>query len=296
MAYKYSVAGLTLGFLGCNAYDDTEEIFQAVKEAGYDGIDLFDFAEKRDVEKIKRTAASTGLKIPEVAGDWAGPDKDLAGEDEGARKKGIQYGREVIDLCVAVGSPTLGFCLPQPAPAQACFTVLPIDILKKNLVNSLREICSYAASRGINVVIEPLNCYESYPCLINTISETMSVIEQVGCDNVGLQPDVFHMNIGEASVLEALRSAGKYAKHIHMNETNHFAFGTGHADFEGIFRTLKEIDFTGYITVYMPLVSRKLFNQGFRGPVDKGATPVPADLNAYLKNALDYLKKIESAV
>ena len=296
MAYKYSLAALTLGFLGYNAYDETEEVFKAVTEAGYDGIDLFDFAEKRDAERIKDAAASTGLKIPEVMGNWAGPDKDLACEDEGVRRKAIQYGKEVIDLCVELGSPTLGYCLPQPTPAEACFTILPIEILKNNLVNSLRKICSYAADRGINVVIEPLNCYESYPGLMNTISETMSVIKELGCDNVGLQPDVFHMNIGEASILNALGSVEKYVKHIHMNETNHFSFGAGHADLKGIFRTLKDIDFTGYITVYMPLVSRELFNLGLRGMVDRGTTPAKADLKSYLGSAIDHLKKIESSV
>lgn len=70
MTYKYTVAALTLGCLGYNAYDETEEVFKAVTETGYDGIDLFDFAEKRDLGKIKHAAASTGLKIPEVMGNW----------------------------------------------------------------------------------------------------------------------------------------------------------------------------------------------------------------------------------
>lgn len=296
MAYKYTVAALTLGFLGYNACDETEEVFKAVTETGYDGIDLFDFAEKRDLERIKRAAASTGLKIPEVMGNWGGADKDLACEDEGVRNRAIQYGKEVIDVCVELGSPTLGYCMPQPTSAEAPFTILPIEVLKKNLVNSLKAICNYAADHGIHVVIEPLNCYESYPCLMNTISETMSVINELGCDNVGLQPDVFHMNIGEASILNALRSGGTYVKHIHMNETNHFSFGAGHADLKGIFRTLKEIDFTGYITVYMPLVSRELFNLGFRDIVDKGITPAKADLKSYLGSAIDHLKRIERSV
>ena len=296
MAYKYSVAALTLGFLGYNACDETEEVFKAVTEAGYDGIDLFDFAEKRDVERIKRAAASTGLKIPEVMGNWGGPDKDLACEDAGVRRKAIQYGKEVIEMCVELGSGTLGYCLPQPTPAEACFTVLPIEVLKKNLVNSLKEICSYAADRGINVAIEPLNCYESYPCLMNTISETMSVIKELDCDNIGLQPDVFHMNVGEGSILDALRSAGKCVKHIHMNETNHFSFGAGHADLKGIYRTLKEIEFSGYITVYMPLVSRELFNLTFRGITDGAGKLSNNELKSYLSGAIDYLKKVELSI
>ena len=74
-----------------------------------------------------------------------------------------------------------------------------------------------------------------------------------------------------------------------------FSFGAGHADLKGIFQTLKEINFTGYVTVYMPLVSRELFNLGFRDMVDKGITPAKADLKSYLGNAIDHLKKIESS-
>lgn len=296
MAFKYTVAGLTLGFLGYNAYDETEEVFQTVKDTGYDGIDLFDFAEKRDVKRIKQASESADLKIPEIMGNWGGPNKDLACEDEDTRVKAIQYAKEVIDVCVEVGSPTLGYCLPQPVTPEPCFTILPIETLRANLVVSLREMCTYAAGRGIDVVIEPLNCYESYPCLMNTVDETMSVIRELRCDNVGIQPDVFHMNIGEASIPDAIRSAGKHLKHIHMNETDHFSFGSGHADFNGIFRTLKEMDFAGYITVYMPLVSRELFNAAFRGIVDGGSVPAKADLKSYLQRAIDYLKRIESSV
>ena len=295
MGHKYSVAALTLGFLGYNAYDETEEVFKGVKEAGYDGIDLFDFAEKRDVEKLKRSAESTGLKIPEVMGNWGGPGKDLACEDDQTRKKAVEYGKDVCDLCVAVGSPTLGYCLPQPATPEACFTIVPTDVLRRNLVLGLKEICEYAAGRGINVVIEPLNCYESYPGLMNTISQALSVISELGCDNVGLQPDVFHMNIGEAAILDALRSAGSYVKHVHMNETNHFGFGSGHTDFKGIYKTLKEMDFSGYITVYMPLVSRVLFNMTFRGIIDKGTDPAKVNLNTYFRSAIGYLKQIETS-
>lgn len=296
MDFTYTLGGLTLGFLGYNAYDETEEVFQAAKDAGYDGIDLFDFAEKRDIERIKKASQSTNLKIPEIMGNWGGPDRDLACVDESVREKAIQYAREVVDVCAEVGSPTLGYCLPQPGTPEPCFTILPVETLRANLVESLKEVCTYAANRGIDVVIEPLNCYESYPCLMNTVAETISVIEELACDNVGVQPDVFHMNIGEASVLDAIRSAGKRLKHLHMNETNHFSFGSGHADFKGIFRTLKEMDFSGYITVYMPLVSRKLFNMAFRGIVDEGSVPAKADLKSYLESAIGYLKDVETSV
>ena len=37
---------------------------------------------------------------------------------------------------------------------------------------------------------------------MNTLKETMDVIKDLDCDNIGLQPDVFHMNIGDDTYSE----------------------------------------------------------------------------------------------
>ena len=48
------------------------------------------------------------------------------------------------------------------------------------------------------MLIEPLNRYEiDY---INTLQEANEFIEQIGCDNVKILADLFHMNIEEKSI------------------------------------------------------------------------------------------------
>lgn len=296
MAFRYSVSALTLGFLGYDVLEEPDQILKAIKGAGYDGIDLFDDPKRRDANKLLQITESLGLKIPQVMGCWGGKDRDIAGENEKTRQKGIEYGKSTINYCIEVGSPTLGFCMPQPGVSEAPFSKLPVKTLRKNLVTGLKEICTYAAERGVSVALEPLNCYESYPCLMNTISEVLAVIREVSCSNVALQPDVFHMNIGEASITDALRQGEKYIRHIHMNETNHYRFGAGHADFKAILRTLKEISFAGYVTIYMPLVTRELFNMTFRGMLESGKRPARPDLRSSLEAPLKFLKEIEKEV
>lgn len=296
MAFRYSVSSLTLGFLGYNVLEEPDQILKVIKGAGYDGIDLFDDPKRRDAKKLRQITESLGLKIPQVMGCWGGKNRDIAGENEETRQKGIEYGKSTIDYCVEVGSPTLGFCLPQPSVPEAPFSILPTGTLRKNFVAGLKEICTYAAERSVSVAVEPLNCYESYPCLMNTISEALAVIRETGCSNVALQPDVFHMNIGEASITDALREGEKYIRHIHMNETNHYRFGAGHADFKAIVRTLKEIGFAGYVTIYMPLMTRELFNMTFRGMLDSGNRPIRPDLRSSLESPLKSLKEIEREI
>ena len=104
------------------------------------------------------------------------------------------------------------------------------------------------------------------------------------------------MNIGEQSIPDAIRTFRNHIVTFHMNETNHFRFGTGHADVKTIMRTLKEIQFSGYVTVYMPLMTRELFNMTFRGIVDEGEAPAKPDLEAVLSETLAHVRGVEAEI
>lgn len=127
----------------------------------------------------------------------------------------------------------------------------------------------------------------------------MAIINELDLDNIGIQPDIFHMNISEASIADALRATGKYIKHVHMNETNHYSFGSGHADYKAIMKTLKEINFTGCLAIYMPYTTQEIFNMGSQGYGKSGSFAtkkglVRPDLKSYLETPIKYLKEIEN--
>ena len=61
-------------------------------------------------------------------------------------------------------------------------------------------------------------------------------------------------------------------------------------------QTLKEIGFSGYMTVYMPLMTRELFNMAFRGMVDEGTTPEKPDLDRLLTETIGYMKSVEAEI
>ena len=294
MAFKYTVACGTLRFLGYDFLKRPQEILQVIKDAGYDGADLPGDPERMNAKELRRIVDSVGLEVPEVLGAWAyhhaGESRDLASPDEKVRKRGIQYAKKTIDLAVELGAQFFEICAAQPPVPQIPFPELPIETLRKNFLESVKEICEHGNNCGITVLLEPLNLYEAYAGVGTTIYEAINMIDKLGVSNVGIQPDVYHMNIGEASIPDALRAAGKYIKHFHMNETNHYRLGTGHADFKAIIRTLKEINFTGYIALYMPLVSQETLLH------HKEDAPIGPDLKTFLEEPLKYLKKIENTV
>lgn len=293
MRFKYVVNCDTLPFVGHDVLENPREVLGAIKEAGYDGVDLPGNPERLlDAQSLRQMVDDLGLVLPEVSGAWAwayyGPhgDRNLAGPDEQARARGVEYSKRLIDLAVELGAQFFPACSIQPQIYELPWPKTPSATLRDNFLRSLSDLCRYAADRDITVVIEPLNHYEAYPGVATTIEETLSLIQELGADNLGIQPDVFHMNMSESSICDALRAAGRHITHMHINETNHVSLGTGHADFHAIIKTLKDVSYTGYIAVYMPFTTQ----EAWQGTGEK------PDLPVYLEQALLYLKAIETAV
>jgi sugar phosphate isomerase/epimerase len=173
--------------------------------------------------------------------------------------------------------------------------------LRGRFIAAMKEVCAYATERGIAILLEPLNPYEAIPGVLTSVYDAVSVIEDLRPYDVGIQPDIFHMNVSDPAIPDALRAVGKYIRHIHINETNHYGLGTGHADHRAILKTLKEIGYTGYLCVYMPFttqVAAGAVGQGY-GHADVTAGPATQDLSNlrfYLKRTIDYLKDLEQSL
>ena len=303
MGFKYTVVCDTLGFIGYDFHENPEEILQTIKDAGYDGADLPGNPDKGDPGELRKLADVIGIAIPEVLGAWAyfhgGEDRDLASGNPEARERGVTYAKRVLDYASVLGATYLEICAPQPPVFQYGFPEKPIKELRQNFIEALKEIAAHAEGCGVNILLEPLNCYEAFPGVLTTLQHAVSIIEESGMDNIGIQPDVYHMNISEASMTDALRAAGKYIRHVHANETNHYTIGTGHADYPGIIRALKDIGFDGYLAIYLPFVSQEAFRMpgaGYGSSSSSDSSASRPDLKEHLERPLKYLKQIESIV
>jgi sugar phosphate isomerase/epimerase len=305
VGFKYSVVCDTLKFLGYDVVEDPRWVLAVIKDAGYDGCDLPGDPERVNPRELRPIVEALGLEVPAVQGAWAyfhaGESRDMAGPDREARRNGIAHSKACIDLAVALRAQFFQVSAVQPAIPQVLFPDLPIRTLRQNLVESLKEVCGYAGERGITILLEPLNGFEGYPGVLTTVAEAIGLVNALGYDNVGIQPDIHHMNMVEGSIPGAFRAAGELVRHVHMNETNLYSLGTGLADFNTIIQALMEIGFEGYLSVYMPLVSQEVYQMA---PVGYGRSSTARgsgggtrpDLAAYLVEAIDYLKEIEEAV
>jgi sugar phosphate isomerase/epimerase len=108
----------------------------------------------------------------------------------------------------------------------------------------LEQLGPRAHALGVPLLFEPLNRYETN--LITSVADGLALLRPLRTKNVKLLVDLFHANIEETSIAEALRLAGSDLGHVHFADSNRRAVGLGHTDFAPIAKALLDLGFRGY--------------------------------------------------
>ena len=59
---------------------------------------------------------------------------------------------------------------------------------------------------------------------------------------------MFHMNIEEVNIADAMRAGGDLIGHVHYADSNRRAMGFGHTDPAPVVEALKEIGYSAYLS------------------------------------------------
>lgn len=222
--------------------DDPEISFPKAKAAGFDAVELFAAsAEAVDAGLLLKLLDELDLKICAV-GTGAGSVLQrlhLTSPDDDIRQKAILFIRNMIDLGSRFGAPAIIGSM-QGHVGEGVDREEAFAWLKE----SLEELGQHAADRGVRLLYEPLNRYETN--LVNRLGEGVDLIESLTCENVFLLADLFHMNIEEESIPRAIRAASSHIGHVHFVDSNRRPAGMGHIDLKSVGRALQEIGFDGY--------------------------------------------------
>lgn len=119
----------------------------------------------------------------------------------------------------------------------------------KAFSDSMKKVCSYAATRGVDLLLEPVNRYELN--FINNLEDGYKLLNRLEIPNLWLMADVFHMNIEDASITGELAKYYEWVKYLHFADSNRLAPGWGHTDFESIISLLYDMNFDGWISFEM---------------------------------------------
>ena len=151
--------------------------------------------------------------------------------DAAERAKAVDAMKLAVDQAEILGCKAVGMLSGKVSDDK--------DAAKQRLVDSLKQICAYAKTKGINISLET---FDQVPygknCLIGPTTDAVEVSVAVRKEhaNFGLMLDLSHLPlIGESSE-HALKTAGEHMVHVHigncaMDDPNHPAYGDNHPRF-----------------------------------------------------------------
>ncbi len=221
-----------------------EKVKKAVK-LGADGVELMTADPKMlNADKIRSDLQQVGLEAAAIGSGAVGFATSLTllhSDREKAKLAEVRL-RNLIDFAEYVGAPlvTIGSFRGRLAYVGAGG--------RDKLVSILREGAVYAYSRGVRLVLEPLNRYET-DVIFNT-DEGLNFIEEIDQPALGLVLDTYHVNIEESSWTDPFRRAMAAGKlwHVHIGDNNRLPPGRGLINFQSIVATLREIGYVSYLS------------------------------------------------
>jgi len=119
---------------------------------------------------------------------------------------------------------------------------------ERTYLANLRHAADRLAGEGLTLVIEPINTRDIPGYFLNTTTQAMSVIEQVGHPNLKLQLDLYHVQIMEGDLAHRVRAlAGQYP-HVQIagNPGRHEP-DIGEINYPFLFDLFDELGYSGWI-------------------------------------------------
>jgi sugar phosphate isomerase/epimerase len=213
-------------------------------QLGFDAVEIFaPSPEVLGSASVKQLLAENKLALA-AAGTGAGwilHRLSLTSSDATVRAGARKFITEMIDAAAQLGAPVIVGSL-QGRFEGSVSREQALDWLAEGL----NDVGEHAARRRVPLLYEPLNRYETN--LINCVQDGVALLDRLRTRGVKLLADLYHMNIEERSIPEALRAGSRHIGHVHFVDSNRRAAGEGHIDFAAAVAALQEIGYDGYLS------------------------------------------------
>ena len=230
-----------------------DEAIRRTADAGFDGIDIWGgrpHAYRRDLSpqdrrNTRRLLEDLNLQAVSVIPAQFRYPTCLSSNNETIRKDSVAYIQEGIITAADLGAPVVSVC-----PGHSVFGQGTEDAWRR-LGTSLDDLCRFATGYDVRIAIETADRYETD--LMNTTTQAMDMIDQLGYENLGVLVDSGHLHVVGESSAEAVRSLGPRLFHVHVDDNNgkrdqHLIPGDGNFDFAGLSAALKNVGYSGFLS------------------------------------------------
>jgi sugar phosphate isomerase/epimerase len=223
------------------------EKWEFAASAGFDGIELHGTEAWLGRLDDLRSAREQGVVFSSVCLIY---DRFIGDLNAARRRDAVEHMKHLLSGIAQLGG--TGAVTPA-AFGLASKRLPPFEVPRTEeedrrvLLDALEELGEHAENEGTLVLLEPLNRYEDH--MLNRVEQAVELCEAVGRPSVKVMGDLFHMNIEEDDLGEAIRQSDGHLAHIHLADSNRLQPGAGHTDFAGAFAALRGIGFDGYMAM-----------------------------------------------
>jgi sugar phosphate isomerase/epimerase len=193
-----------------------------------------------DGVELRRLLDGHGLQLAAVASGRAYLEDglSLSAASGGERRRAVERVRELVAYGADFGAPLIvGLLRGREVPSP--------EVLAR-LEASVAACADAAADCGVPLLLEAINRYETP--LLNTALETVAFVRRLQRPNLRILLDVFHMNIEEVSLADAVLATGALLGHFHIVDSNRRAPGMGHVDYQPITAALLDVGYEGWLS------------------------------------------------
>jgi len=134
----------------------------------------------------------------------------------------------------------------------------PVDLDREEctgaLIANLRHAAEVFEPLHIKVVLEACNGRDRPNYFLQTTSQAMGVLERAGHANLGLQYDLYHMQIMEGDLTPTIAAVLPHIGHIQFADSpGRHEPGTGEINFPFVFKEIDRLGYKGFIGAeYVP--------------------------------------------
>ncbi|MEO5696350.1 MAG: hydroxypyruvate isomerase [Burkholderiaceae bacterium] len=217
--------------------------FEHAAKAGFEAVEFL-FPYPYTVADLKDRLAANRLalvlhNLP--AGNWEAGERGIAclpdrvSDFRNSVALAIEYGS-------ALGVPQMN-CLAGKAPDG-----VDDAALRQTFVANLRFAAAELKKAGIRLLVEPINTFDIPGFYLNRTAQAVSILDEVGSDNLFVQYDIYHAQRMEGELIATMQKHLARIGHIQLADNpGRNEPGTGEISYDHVFAALDRMGYTGWI-------------------------------------------------
>lgn len=165
--------------------------------------------------------------------------------DDALRARSWQHIRDLIDLCADLG-PNSVMVFGSPVQ-RSTVDGSSREEATGRYMEGLATVAPQAEQRGVKILVEALPLDQAN--VVNTLAEAASIVHQIGSPAIQTMFDTHNAVDEVESHATLVERYFDIIRHVHVNEMDGRHPGKGDYDFKPLLRTLKKLDYQGWVSL-----------------------------------------------